>query len=771
MERISFIRRVSAVALGCSLIIPAAMAQATLNLNVTPKTESLNVSDIQATTQEEGNASAEDAENAKKSLDSFGKKLNFLHTTTELPYATADGAQIEWSCNKEAEGYVNISASGGKQVLNVEKQPQDDRLTVATLTAKVTFANGTSTLLPYKVTLAPEDTEYGYLYCFMNPTYEITNYALGSKADKGRKFDVLLNGKEVFNTAELAGIEHGTRDAYMGKGRAEDEYFMTTTDMKQAVSGVWNNYGMNLLRSQDMVHWESSTFDFRKGKSIFSDPDATTDAYKTDAEYRKIYRVWAPQFIWDKDAYDGEGAWLVYYSLLSTNSGDTYDKIYYSYADRDFKTLTQPRLFFDPGCAVIDGDIVLNPYDGLYHMYFKREGASGSARGIYEATSERLVGSTWTEVMHVTNEGSALVEGSSTVRRINEDAYNLYYMRYSDGYEYKYCETDHLCLNPTSSNALQGTGNFQHGSILTITETEYKMLQAWSDATLMLEEVKTLKKNNGTTIFDASIEQTENALAIIGVDELAEALPKAIAAMKEAKAEMIAGMLKPGEATELTSLLVNPDFTNGSDGWSGTSFTAASQGVAEHWNKNSYNTYQVLENMPAGEYRLECQGFYRYGSIQAAYTAHTNDTEKLCALLYINDEASAFMSIYDESVPYTYSPYTYPDNVTQSNNAFRKGYYADNSVTYTLEEQGDLYIGICKYEGADADWNCFDNFRLYCTLPETDGIGAIETNPNVAVDVYSAGGILIRKGVSPTKAQTGLPAGIYIIGGKKVAVK
>ena len=112
---------------------------------------------------------------------------------------------------------------------------------------------------------------------------------------------------------------------------------------------------------------------------------------------------------------------------------DDHDRIFYSYADREFKTLTQPRVFFDPGISVIDADIVYNPYDSLYHMYYKREGASGTERGVYEATSKTLVGGTWTEVMHVTNEGSEQVEGSSTVRRINEDVYNLYYMRYSGG--------------------------------------------------------------------------------------------------------------------------------------------------------------------------------------------------------------------------------------------------------------------------------------------------------------------------------------------------
>ena len=72
---------------------------------------------------------------------------------------------------------------------------------------------------------------------------------------------------------------------------------------------------------------------------------------------------------------------MVYYSILSTNEGDDHDRIFYSYADREFKTLTQPRVFFDPGISVIDADIVYNPYDSLYHMYYKREGALGTERG------------------------------------------------------------------------------------------------------------------------------------------------------------------------------------------------------------------------------------------------------------------------------------------------------------------------------------------------------------------------------------------------------
>ena len=51
------------------------------------------------------------------------------------------------------------------------------------------------------------------------------------------------------------------------------------------------NYGINLLKSDDLIHWTSTTFDFRQGPGIFCDPQSP-DVYK---DYSTIKRVWAPQ--------------------------------------------------------------------------------------------------------------------------------------------------------------------------------------------------------------------------------------------------------------------------------------------------------------------------------------------------------------------------------------------------------------------------------------------------------------------------------------------
>ena len=43
---------------------------------------------------------------------------------------------------------------------------------------------------------------------------------------------------------------------------------MVTTDMSNAKSRSWFNYGINLLKSDDLIHWTSTTFDFRQGRTF-----------------------------------------------------------------------------------------------------------------------------------------------------------------------------------------------------------------------------------------------------------------------------------------------------------------------------------------------------------------------------------------------------------------------------------------------------------------------------------------------------------------------
>ena len=256
-----------------------------------------------------------------------------------------------------------------------------------TLTA-ILAAMLTAAAAPTASAQNPQKGDYGYLFCHMSGRGEWTAYAISRD---GFNYHDLRGGEPVFDQTKLAGIEGGTRDAYICRKHDCSGYLMVTTDMCVGKSKVWDNYGINLLTSDDMLNWKSVTFDFRKGAAIFSDKDSP-DPYK---DYSKINRVWAPQIFW-APAYvwpDGrKGGYLIYYSMLN-RAEEAYDRMYYSYADESFTTLTKPRLLFDWGYATIDADINYLESDGLYHMMIKKEGGTP---GLFTATAPKLTGP-WSE--------------------------------------------------------------------------------------------------------------------------------------------------------------------------------------------------------------------------------------------------------------------------------------------------------------------------------------------------------------------------------------
>ena len=136
--------------------------------------------------------------------------------------------------------------------------------------------------------------EYGYLYCHMNRDGEYTSFALSKD---GLKFTELLNGGAVYDPGKLSPIEGGSRDAYISRGAGAKGYVMVVTDMDNSKSHSWNNFGIDLLKSDDLIHWSSVSIDFRDGPGVFVDTEAP-DFYRS---YDSICRVWAPQVIWDPD--------------------------------------------------------------------------------------------------------------------------------------------------------------------------------------------------------------------------------------------------------------------------------------------------------------------------------------------------------------------------------------------------------------------------------------------------------------------------------------
>ena len=313
---------------------------------------------------------------------------------------------------------------------------------------------------------------YGYLYCHMSRRGEWTAFALSRD---GENWHDLNGGNEVYDTGKLSAIEGGARDAYIARSGDGKSFVMVTTDMCTRKSRQWWNYGINLLRSDDLIHWESVTFDFRKGPDIFCDPESP-DVYE---DYSAIHRVWAPQVIWDENYTwpDGQrGGYFVYYSLLNSKEAQ-YDRIFYSYADPSFTRLTKPRLLFDWGYATIDADIVWVEADKKWHMMIKKEGGQ---RGIFTTKSESLTG-TWPEPDesdYVDFEENKKCEGASAFRIAGEEGWRVGYVEYSSRpIRYRICKADEYLSNFHSPEDIRGVADPQHGSFLPLTKKEYRRLE------------------------------------------------------------------------------------------------------------------------------------------------------------------------------------------------------------------------------------------------------------------------------------------------------
>lgn len=305
-----------------------------------------------------------------------------------------------------------------------------------------------------------------YLFCHMSGRGEWTAYAV---SQDGINFESIMNGDSVFSPTEVARIEGGTRDAYVCRRRDNSGFLMTTTDMNVDRSRVWNNYGIDLLTSADLINWHSTTLDFRQGPSIFSD-STEVSVYR---DWSTICRVWAPQAIWD----DNKQAFMVYFSMLNIPE-ENYDRIYYCYADSIFTTLTQPKLLFDWGYAASDADIQYVAADGLYHMLVKRE---GDRPGIVHSTSEHLEGP-WKEPgldEAITFDGRIHTEGVSSYQLAGDNTWRICYVVHERGRKtYHTGVADAHMRNFKEMQLMQGVDSPMQGSFLRITRDEYDRLRA-----------------------------------------------------------------------------------------------------------------------------------------------------------------------------------------------------------------------------------------------------------------------------------------------------
>lgn len=162
---------------------------------------------------------------------------------------------------------------------------------------------------------------------------------------------------------------------------------------------------------------------------------------------------------------------------------------------------------------------------------------------------------------------------------------------------------------------------------------------------------------------------------------------------------------------------------------------------AERYNM-AFDVYQNVTGVPAGKYKLYCQGFFRYGFPDAALAAHIGATEVLETKLYANDSEASLMSIFNEDALKAIRDngitdgkwstgtidgveYKYPNDMASASAAFSAGLY-QTSLDVVVGETGAIKMGFKKETAnvPDGNWTIFDNFEIYYLGLDDDAIAA-----------------------------------------------
>lgn len=147
----------------------------------------------------------------------------------------------------------------------------------------------------------------------------------------------------------------------------------------------------------------------------------------------------------------------------------------------------------------------------------------------------------------------------------------------------------------------------------------------------------------------------------------------------------------------INNKLQNPAFI---PGWSGA-LTGSGEGVAEAY-CGAFEIYQVLNDLPAGEYTLTVNAFYRNADNEKAKEDMKNGANHN-AFIFLGTAQQAVEGLFDNNTEA-------PNDMAGANAAFTEGKYL-NTVKFN-HPGGDLKLGIKDLGGYFGEWTCFDNFKL-----------------------------------------------------------
>lgn len=408
--------------------------------------------------------------------------IGFKTVGTDANWATVDNFRL-YLIGESTSAYRSYLADAIKELENVlasHRWISDElRHEAAAAIAEAREANGREGVLEairniedicetcstYRIPVDRSDEDFdSYLFVYF-PSNENENLYYALSTD-GFNYTPLNDGARIMSSDTVA-LKKGIRDPHILRGADGKTFYMVATDMRCA-EGWSSNRGIVMYRSTDLIHWQHSTVHF---PTRFP-------------EWETVTRVWAPETIWDADHVNEDGtrgAYMIYYSLRTSDGKCPYDKVYYSYANADFTDISQPVYLYDRGSATIDANIVYDETDLLYHMIYKNEGSGGICQvtaASLTAPEGAALGSQWSRPSGTLQQTSVAVEGGGLFRLIGTNTWVMMYDCYTGGY-YQFCVTDDWAtFTLKAQTATSGAFTPRHGTVIALRPAETQALLA-----------------------------------------------------------------------------------------------------------------------------------------------------------------------------------------------------------------------------------------------------------------------------------------------------
>lgn len=284
-----------------------------------------------------------------------------------------------------------------------------------------------------------------------------------------------------------------------------------------------------------------------------------------------------------------------------------------------------------------------------------------------------------------------------------------------------------------------------------------------------LSSLQATLKNNQAEV------SAENA-TVAGIQDCTEAVRKA--------AFTFLGKVDPtsiNEPFDLSSFLTNGDISS-NEGWTGTAFTFASS--CGEFYETTFNIYQTLQNLPKGQYEATVRAFQRPGAGATTYNEFINGTNNVKAELFFGSSTAPSATLIRHIAEDASSiklggselevgnPVMYiPNNQAAAQMHFLRKHYTTSLIASRTSSSLPWRIGLRCTTNDSKYWTCFDQFKLYFYGSlEPTAIEQVQAQANVQgkTGVYNLMGVQVK---ADTQHLNALPAGIYIVNGKKCVVK